>query len=78
MVDPDRSGRGYGRALAEHVLAEAAAAGYRGMVFNAVVETNPAVKLWTSLGFDIIGTVPEAFEHPRHGLVGLHIMYRRL
>ncbi|GAA1435792.1 GNAT family N-acetyltransferase [Streptomyces thermospinosisporus] len=78
MVDPDRSGRGYGRALAEHVLAEAAAAGYRGMVFNAVVETNPAVKLWTSLGFEIIGTVPEAFEHPRHGLVGLHIMYRRL
>ncbi|NJP48626.1 GNAT family N-acetyltransferase [Streptomyces sp. SBST2-5] len=78
MVDPDRSGRGYGRALAEHLLAEAAAAGYRGMVFNAVVETNPAVKLWTSLGFDIVGTVPEAFEHPRHGLVGLHIMYRRL
>ncbi|NUT25533.1 MAG: GNAT family N-acetyltransferase [Streptomyces sp.] len=78
MVDPDRGGRGVGRALAEHVLAEAKAHGYRGMVFNAVVETNPAVRLWTSLGFTVLGTVPEAFDHPRHGRVGLHIMYRAL
>ncbi|GLX50341.1 hypothetical protein Shyhy01_32910 [Streptomyces hygroscopicus subsp. hygroscopicus] len=49
MVDPARTGRGTGRALAEHVLAEAVRHGYRAMVFNAVVETNPAVRLWTSL-----------------------------
>jgi GNAT superfamily N-acetyltransferase len=78
MVDPDRAGEGIGRAFAEYVLAAAEAAGYRGMVFNAVVETNPAVELWTSLGFRILGTVPEAYEHPRHGLVGLHIMYKAL
>lgn len=78
MVDPDHAGRGIGRRLAEHVLTTAKAEGYRGMVFNAVVETNPAVHLWTSLGFTILGTVPEAYEHPRHGLVGLHIMYRSL
>ncbi|MEV5884296.1 GNAT family N-acetyltransferase [Streptomyces sp. NPDC052020] len=78
MVDPGHAGRGTGRALAEHVLAAAKADGYRGMVFNAVVETNPAVALWTSLGFTILGTVPDAFEHPRHGRVGLHIMYRAL
>ncbi|MFI5674360.1 GNAT family N-acetyltransferase [Streptomyces cellulosae] len=78
MVDPDHSGRGHGRALAEYLLTAAEAAGYRGMVFNAVVETNPAVKLWTSLGFTILGTVPEAYEHPRHGRVGLHIMYKAL
>lgn len=54
-------------------------AGYRAMQFNAVVETNaPAVRLWRSLGFDVIGTVPEAFDHPEHGLVGLHVMHRRL
>jgi L-amino acid N-acyltransferase YncA len=78
MVDPDQGGRGIGRALAEHVLAAAEADGYRGMVFNAVVETNPAVKLWTSFGFTILGTVPDAYEHPRHGRVGLHIMYKAL
>ncbi|MXM64442.1 GNAT family N-acetyltransferase [Streptomyces sp. HUCO-GS316] len=78
MVDPDQAGRGIGRALAEHILAAAAADGYRGMVFNAVVETNPAVGLWTSLGFTVLGTVPAAFDHPRHGPVGLHIMYRAL
>jgi L-amino acid N-acyltransferase YncA len=78
MVDPDRAGRGTGRALAEYVLETAKADGYRGMVFNAVVETNPAVRLWTSLGFTILGTVPDAFDHPRHGPVGLHIMYRAL
>ncbi|MPY51930.1 GNAT family N-acetyltransferase [Streptomyces acidicola] len=78
MVDPDHGGRGFGRALAEHVLAAAKADGYRGMVFNAVVETNPAVRLWTSLGFTVLGTVPDAYEHPRHGRVGLHVMYRAL
>jgi hypothetical protein len=30
------------------------------------------------LGFRILGTVPEGFDHPRVGLVGLHIMYREL
>jgi GNAT superfamily N-acetyltransferase len=78
MVDPDRSGQGIGRVLAEHILAVAKADGYRGMVFNAVVETNPAVTLWTSLGFTILGTVPDAYEHARHGLVGLHSMYKAL
>ncbi|MFI7387785.1 GNAT family N-acetyltransferase [Streptomyces sp. NPDC049813] len=78
MVDPAYGGRGYGRALAEHVLAEARADGYRAMVFNAVVETNPAVGLWSSLGFTVLGTVPDAFDHPRHGRVGLHVMHRAL
>ncbi|MDX3586755.1 GNAT family N-acetyltransferase [Streptomyces europaeiscabiei] len=78
MVDPDRAGQGIGRALAAHVLTEAEIQGFRGMVFNAVVETNPAVRLWTSLGFTVLGTVPDAFEHPKDGRVGLHIMYKAL
>lgn len=49
------------------------------MQFNTVVETNAAaVALWRSLGFEILTTVPEAFDHPVHGLVGLHVMYLRL
>jgi len=79
IVDPGGAGRGVGRALGEHVLAAATAEGYRAMQFNAVVETNTAaVALWRSLGFTVLATVPEAFRHPRHGLVGLHIMYRPL
>ena len=79
MVDPDHAGRGVGRALCEYSLDWAARAGYRAMQFNAVVETNTAaVALYRKLGFTIVGTVPEAFDHPRHGLVGLHVMHRRL
>ena len=79
IVDPAVAGRGVGRALAERVLADARAAGYRAMQFNAVVETNTgAVALWQSLGFRVLATVPEAFDHPTRGLVGLHIMHRPL
>lgn len=79
LVDPGHRGRGAGRALGEHVISWCRAQGYQGIQFNAVVEINePAVRLWKSLGFEVIGTVPEAFDHPDQGLVGLHVMYRRL
>ena len=76
MVDPLHSGRGVGRALGEHAVGWARASGYRSIQFNAVVETNEiAVRLWLSLGFEVLATVPEAFQHPEHGLVGLHVMF---
>lgn len=79
MVDPAHSGRGVGRALGEHVLDLARADGYRGMQFNAVAESNTAaVKLWRSLGFEVMTTIPEGFRHPVLGYVGLHIMYQHL
>ena len=65
--------------LAERAVAWATGAGFRAIQFNAVVETNTAaVALWRSLGFRIVGTVPEAFDSRRHGLVGLHVMHRAL
>lgn len=79
MVGLAARGRGVGRLLGETALDRARNVGFRAMQFNAVVETNiAAVALWRSLGFDIIGTVPEAFDHPTRGLVGLHVMHRRL
>jgi GNAT superfamily N-acetyltransferase len=70
---------GVGRSLATYALDWAVAHGFSAMVFNAVVETNrSAVSLWQCLGFSIVGTVPEAFDHPAHGRVGLHIMYKSL
>jgi L-amino acid N-acyltransferase YncA len=79
MVDSKARGRGVGRALCQDMIAWAGRSGFRSIQFNAVVETNaPAVHLWQSLGFRIAGTVPEAFDHPRLGYVGLHVMYRPL
>ena len=79
MVNPKRAGSGVGRALGEYVVAEARHAGFRAIQFNAVVETNTrATALWQSLGFEVLTTIPEAFEHPTDGYVGLHVMYRRL
>jgi hypothetical protein len=53
--------------------------GYLGMQFNSVVATNAgAIGLWESLGFDIVGTVPDAFRHSSAGLVPVHVMYRKL
>jgi L-amino acid N-acyltransferase YncA len=79
MVDPAARGRGVGRLLAHYVVDAARTAGYHGMQFNAVVETNTAaLALWISLGFEVIGTVPEAFDSRTQGLVGLHVMYLAL
>jgi len=61
------------------VLDAARADGYRAMQFNAVVATNTrAVELWRSLGFEVIGRVPEGFRHPTRGYVDLLVMHRRL
>jgi ribosomal protein S18 acetylase RimI-like enzyme len=79
MVDPEHEGKGIGRALVNRVLEAARVDGYRAMQFNAVVETNTnAVGLWRSVGFEVLTTVPDAFQHPVKGYVGLHVMYRRL
>ncbi len=79
IVDPAHGGRGVGRALGEHVVERARRDGYEAMVFNAVVETNAnAVALWRSLGFDVLATIPQAFDHPTLGKVGLLVMHRSL
>jgi ribosomal protein S18 acetylase RimI-like enzyme len=71
--------RGVGRALVEHCMRSAKAAGFRAMQFNQVLSCNlPALGLYRSLGFVVIGTVPKAFDHIVHGYVDAHIMYREL
>ena len=79
MVAPTARRQGAGRALGEWALGWAREQGYAAMQFNAVVETNTAaVRLWRELGFDVVGTVPQAFDSASHGLVGLHVMHRYL
>ena len=79
MVGVRARGKGAGRALAEYVVDWHRRTGFRAIQFNAVVETNTAaVRLWESLGFTIIGTVPGAFRLPSGEYVGLHVMYLAL
>ncbi|MFD9894922.1 GNAT family N-acetyltransferase [Amycolatopsis sp. NPDC059027] len=77
MVAADARGRGVGTALCSFALGWARERGFAGMQFNAVAASNTAaVEIYRRLGFEIVGTVPGAFEHPALGRVGLHVMYR--
>lgn len=79
LVDPGAQGRGIGRALVEHSLAQARDEGYLSMQFNYVVSTNaPAVELYRKLGFAVVGTLPKAFRHKTLGLVDAYVMSRFL
>lgn len=79
MVSPAAQGRGVGRRLATYVIEWHREHGFVGIQFNAVVETNTvAVRLWQDLGFEVIGTVPGAFDSATHGRVGLHVMFLQL
>jgi len=79
MVAPAEKGKRIGRMMAEFSIEEARRLGYTAMQFNFVVKTNEAaVKLWQSLGFEIIGEIPEAFRHVENGLTNAYIMYRKL
>jgi ribosomal protein S18 acetylase RimI-like enzyme len=79
MTALEASGRGVARAMCAHSLEHARARGFRAMQFNFVVASNArAVALWQSLGFEIVGRLPEAFAHPQLGLVDALVMYRKL
>ena len=79
MVDASSRGLGVGRQMGQFALAEARRLGYRAMQFNMVVSTNTAaVRLWKSLGFEVIGTIPGGFAHPDFGDVDGLIMYQCL
>ncbi|MET0754008.1 MAG: GNAT family N-acetyltransferase [Pyrinomonadaceae bacterium] len=79
MVAPDAKGKRVGRTMAEFSLEEAKRLGFRAMQFNFVVKSNEvAVRLWQKLGFEIIGEIPEAFQHAENGLTNALIMYRKL
>ena len=76
MVAADARGRGVGRALVVDSLTWARETGYAAMQYNAVVATNKsAVRLYESLGFTVVGTVPRAHELPTGERVGLSIMH---
>jgi ribosomal protein S18 acetylase RimI-like enzyme len=79
MTAPAASGRGVARAMCAPSLEHARTRGFRAMQFNFVVSSNErAVALWRGLGFEIVGRLPQAFAHPRLGLVDALVMHRML
>jgi ribosomal protein S18 acetylase RimI-like enzyme len=71
--------RGVARAMCAHSLELARGRGFRAMQFNFVVSSNErAVRLWQSLGFQIVGTLPGTFLHPTLGYVDAFVMWREL
>ena len=79
MVSPHAKGRGIGKQMALWSLDEARRLGFSAMQFNFVVKSNEnAVALWQKIGFEIIGEIPDAFDHVQNGMTNAYIMYRKL
>lgn len=79
MVSPSAHGKGIGRKMGEYSLGEARRLGFTSLQFNFVVASNTAaVRLWQSIGMEIIGTIPKAFRHKHLGPTDAYIMYRDL
>jgi len=79
IVSSAAKGKGVGRRMAEYSLDEARRLGFESMQFNFVVKSNDvAVKLWKSVGFEVIGEIPDAFRHRTNGMTNAYIMYRKL
>ena len=79
MTSLGATGRGVAREMCTHSLAYARLRGYRAMQFNFVLSTNErAVRLWQSMGFEIVGRLPLAFNHPKRGYVDVFVMFQQL
>lgn len=79
IVAEDARGKGVASMMCEHSQREALARGFRCMQYNCVVSSNEAaVHLWKKHGFDIVGTLPQAFRHARLGYVDALVMYKQL
>ena len=79
MVSSAARGKGLATTMCVHSQRTAIELGYKAMQFNFVASTNEdAVRLWNKLGFDTVGRLPKAFNHPEKGLVDALVMYKWL
>ena len=79
MVSSKARGKGLGTAMCEHSQQAAKELGFKAMQFNFVASTNEgAIRLWEKLGFETVGKLPKAFNHPAKGYVDALVMYKWL
>ena len=79
IVSGTARSKGVASNMCEHSQETAVNLGYRAMQYNLVVSTNEgAIRLWKKLGFQVIGTLPNAFNSKKAGYVDALIMYKQL
>jgi ribosomal protein S18 acetylase RimI-like enzyme len=79
MVHPDYRGRGIAEQMCWYSQEEAHRLGFKAMQFNIVIASNTgAIRLWQKCGFDIIGTLPKAYQHQQLGYTDALVMYKWL
>lgn len=79
MVSSTARGKGLATSMCEHSQQIAIDLGYKAMQFNFVASSNEgAIRLWSKLGFDTVGCLPKAFNHPKLGYVDALVMYKWL
>lgn len=65
--------------MLEFALVKAKELGFKALQLNLVVTTNQAsIKLCKDFGFEIIGTIPNAFFYKKEKYVDAFVMYRSL
>lgn len=79
MVSSLARGKGLATTMCEHSQKVAVELGYKAMQFNFVASSNEgAVRLWDKLGFDTVGRLPNAFNHPNLDYVDALVMFKWL
>lgn len=79
MIKSFYRGQGIGTLLINASLEIAKAMGFQAMQFNMVLSQNgAATKLYQKLGFNIIGTIPEAIRNPDGSYQDGYVLHRKL
>jgi L-amino acid N-acyltransferase YncA len=79
IVSPHARGKGIGRLMGETMLHLARQEGFEAVIFNLVFETNVAsIHLWKSLGFQVVGKIPQAVKLVNGSMIDALIMHRKL
>jgi ribosomal protein S18 acetylase RimI-like enzyme len=79
IVSSKARNMGLATSMCEHSQRIAIGLDYKAMQFNFVAVSNEvAVRIWTKLGFDTVGRLPMAFNHPTKGYVDALVMYKWL
>ena len=79
IVSENVRSKGIASIMCEHSQKKAVNLGFRAMQYNLVVSTNEgAIRLWKKFGFQVIGTLPKAFNSKSAGYVDALIMYKQL